>query len=154
MKRGIVVFCILILCGFASCSFPDVAGDQGKPEVQESSYGELEKAEELTVDGDTITVVLHENQALPYRWKSKIQGDAAELVSEETVTGKGSLFQSGDSPAYHVFTFRWATDGEVQLELSNARISPPDDTELNGKRIWQLQRQDGIVTWDLVETED
>lgn len=47
-----------------------------------------------------------------------------------------------------------ATDGEVQLELSNARISPPDDTELNGKRIWQLQRQDGIVTWDLVETED
>ncbi|MBR2408836.1 MAG: protease inhibitor I42 family protein [Lachnospiraceae bacterium] len=154
MKRRIIFFCMLILCGVTACTYSDVAGEKEKPEKQESAYGELEKEEELTVTEDTITVVLQENQALPYRWKSKIQGEAAESVSEETVTGKGSLFQSGDSPAYHVFTFRWVADGEVQLELSNVRISPPDDMELNGKRVWYLQRQNGIVTWELVETED
>lgn len=144
MKRGMVMGCILLLCSFSACSLHDTEEEK----TSEYSYAALEEMEELTPEEDTIKVVLYENQALPYRWKANIQGDALEPVSEETVSGKGSLFQSGDSPAYHVFVFRWVTDGEVQLEAVNARISPPDDTEWSEARAWLVKKQDGNVTWE------
>lgn len=163
MKRRWAIGCALLLCSFSACVW-NVAGEEVNEEIvpghfyEESeeteskvSYRELEKMEELTVEGDTVTIVLYENQALPYRWKAQMQGEALETVSEETVAGKGALLREGASPAYHVFTFDWVSDGEVQLEVINARISSPDDTEFNGKRLWLLNRQDGKVTWELLE---
>ena len=93
-------------------------------------YNELDLREEVTIEGEQIVFTVYENQAIPYRWKIEIDGEALQIVEEETVYGEGGL-QNGDSPAYHVFTLQWQKDGEAKIELIHARYGSDDRSEAN-----------------------
>lgn len=93
------------------------------------SYRELEKMNEITIQGDKIIFVVYENQAIPYRWKTVADNPFPTLVTDEVVDGKGNMFSSGDSPAYHVFIYQWEHDGEAFIELIHARYDNDDRSE-------------------------
>jgi len=151
-KELISLFAILIMC-LSACGIVsdkseeaptekvNVAEDVPLEEQQEKestyTYRELEKMEEVTVEGDKIIFVLYENQALPYIWKTSAKGTALTLIADETVDGNDlNIFSAGDSPAYHVFIYQWNSDGEAEIELIHARYD--DDSRSAAAEIRSL----------------
>lgn len=133
MVKRLLVMAVVLFSMTACVSREDVS--ENVPESTEDtiqqeseySYDELDDMDEMNIDGDTIIFVLEENQALPYRWISKVDSDRLVLEKEETVDGKGQWNAVGVSPAYHVFIYRWSTDGEVTIQFDCARYDDANE---------------------------
>lgn len=128
IKIRILLLLCLLSPGLSACGLLDVKVEE-EEQTGSYDYDDVEEMEEVTVEGDQITFAVYENQALPYRWVTSVEGDAISLVSDETVDGNGNMFAAGDSPAYHIFVFQWNGDGEAMIELIHARYDSDDREE-------------------------
>ncbi|MBP3568370.1 MAG: hypothetical protein J6K04_04300 [Lachnospiraceae bacterium] len=166
MKNKIVKISIILLavCGLAACfggkdtDLPDFQSnssqEESAKEENQSSFSDLEDMEEITVEGNTVTVALLQDIPLPYRWTVTWQSECATLIEEYEVEdpANGSMFSSGSAPEYHVFAFELEESDLVQLELYNCWVVEPENlSEANGKRNFILEYVDG--QWKVVSAE-
>ena len=173
MKRVIAIICILMVCTAAACSplLPlgcaalvlsagiqaEQASQSDETTQQEQTAGTDRHAPILRCTAEELIISVYENQAIPFRFESEVSGalPCVELVKEETLQEPSFPFAAGDSPARHVFTYRWLMDGEGTVTLKNLRMEeyrdhPSNKTDYAEKYVYAISRYDGIATIDEV----
>jgi len=151
-KLGILLILLMIFVALSACASDN--SDNGKETQDQPSFFALEDMEEITVDGNTVTVALLQDIPLPYRWGITWQSECATLIEEYEVEdpANGSMFSSGSAPEYHVFVFELAESDMAQLEFYNRWVVEPENlSEANGKRNFILEYADG--QWKVISTE-
>lgn len=147
LKTKLVVLLSMLLLCISACTNSEDIG-QTKENNTELDYEDVKKMDEVTVEDNKIIFALYENQALPYRWTTNVIGDGLTLVSEENVDGEGSIFSVGVSPSYHIFTFEWSNDGEVEIELIHARYNSDDRNEASQIRTFHVTKNGDKITYE------
>ena len=134
MKKKLVKISMILLaiCGLAACSggkqedLPDSQSNSSQEESENEknhpSFSDLEDMEEITVEGNIVTVALLQDIPLPYRWAVTWQSECATLIEEYEVEdpANSSMFSSGSAPEYHVFVFELEESDMTQLEFYNS----------------------------------
>ena len=150
MKKILVkiIVALLIVYGLAACLGRK---DSGSETLQNSfSFSELEDMEEITVEGNTVTVVLLQEGPLPYRWDVTRQSACVTLIKEYEVGDPYdfSIASRGSAPEYHVFVFELAESDRAELEFYNCWVVEPENlAEANGSRMFCLKYMDG--QWEI-----
>lgn len=161
MKRKLckLVLFLLIICGLAACfsrKNSDAADFQGEflEEENHPSFSELKDIQEITVEGNIVTVVLLQDIPLPYRWAVTGQSACAALIEEYEGEdpANGSMFSVGSAPEFHVFVFELEESDVAELTFYNRWVVEPENLEeANGKRIFILEYVDG--QWKVILAE-
>ena len=167
MKKKLVkiILIFLAICSLTACSGgkqTDSSENQSvelqKEPTKEEDYlcfSDLEDLEEITVEGNTVTVALLQDIPLPYRWAVTYQSENVTLIEEYEVEdpANGSMFSSGSAPEYHVFVFELAEADTAQLEFYNQWVVEPENlSEANGRRNFILEYADG--QWKVISAEN
>ena len=167
MKKKLVkiILIFLAICSLTACSGgkqTDSSENQSvelqKEPTKEEDYlcfSDLEDLEEITVEGNTVTVALLQDIPLPYRWAVTYQSENVTLIEEYEVEdpANGSMFSSGSAPEYHVFVFELAESDMAQLEFYNQWVVEPENlSEANGRRNFILEYADG--QWKVISAEN
>ena len=170
MKRIFAALCVLwcFLCAGCSPLLPlgcillyhatndgdSIATTPNEETQPQVSHQETDENPRITCGPDEIVISLYENQAVPFRWESRVSdgGQCLELAQEETEDGPSAPFSAGDSPARHVFYYRWIGDGEATIELKNLylqeyRESPQDESDYMEKHVYVFSRYDGVTDY-------
>lgn len=119
MKKQFYIICIFLIISvsfFTACS---------KDEQVDETYRDYEAMETVTVEDNKITLVLYENQALPYRWNYTVTDEAIVLVEDISVEKNDMSLQTGVSDSYRVFVFECGEVSEERLYLRLERIDTP-----------------------------
>ena len=166
MKKNVgkLILLLLLLCNFTACadeesndlseSQNDSVKEENTKEDSHLSVGKLEDMPEISVEGNTVTVVLLQDIPLPYRWGITWQSENATLIEEYEVEdpANGSMFSAGSAEEYHVFVFELAESELVQLEFYNRWVVEPENlAEANGRRNFILEYADG--QWKVIVEE-
>ena len=151
-KLGILLSLLMIFVALSTCASDN--SNNGEETKDQLSFSNLEDMEEITVEGNTVTVALLQDIPLPYRWAVTYQSENTTLLEEYEVEdpANGSMFSSGSAPEYHVFVFELEESDLVQLELYNCWVVEPENlSEANGKRNFILEYADG--QWKVISAE-
>lgn len=166
MKKKLVNIMLILLavCGLTACFSEKQTGSpenqsaelQEEPAKEEKhpSFSDLEDMEEITVEGNIVTVALLQDIPLPYRWAVTYQSECATLIEEYEVEDpwEDSMFSVGSAEEYHVFVFELAESDLAQLEFYNQWVVEPENLEeANGKRNFILEYSDG--QWKVILEE-
>ena len=118
-KSGILISILVIVVALSACaSDSSINGEETKAQP---SFSALEDMEEITVEGNRVTVALLQDIPLPYRWGITWQSECATLIEEYEVEDpwEDSMFSVGSAEEYHVFVFELAESDIAQLEFYN-----------------------------------
>lgn len=151
-KLGILLSLLMIFVVLSTCASDN--SNNGEETKDQLSFSNLEDMEEITVEGNRVTVALLQDIPLPYRWTVTWQSECATLIEEYEVEdpANGSMFSSGSAPEYHVFVFELEESDLAQLEFYNRWVVEPENlAEANGKRNYILEYADG--QWKVISTE-
>ena len=151
-KIGILLSLLMIFVALSACASDN--SNNGEETKDQPSFSTLEDMEEITVEGNIVTVALLQDIPLPYRWAVTWQSECATLMEEYEVEdpANGSVFSSGSAPEYHVFVFELAESDMAQLEFYNQWVVEPENlSEANGKRNFILEYADG--QWKVIVNE-
>lgn len=112
---------------------------------EEENYSYYEDMDEITVEGNQITLVLYENQALPYRWNYFTSTSDIVCLEDKSVDDESFSFQAGVSDSYRVFVFecKEACQGSIYLQLE--RIAG-DEGEVHEARLYNVLHIDGQLS--------
>lgn len=154
MKKrcGILLSIWIVFVTLSACSFGN--GDKEEEMKDSPSFSTVEEMEEITVEGNTVTVALLQDIPLPYRWGITYQSDCATLVEEYEVEDpwEDSVFSTGSAEEYHVFVFELTQADTAQLKFHNKWVIEPENlTEANGIRNFILEFTDG--QWKVISAE-
>lgn len=153
MKKKTIklILSLLVVCGFAACGKQKSEKllynqeNNGQKDNQ-LSFSKLEDLSEITVEGNTVTIVLLQDIPLPYRWGITYQSENVSIIEEYEVeeTLNDSLFSVGSAEEYHVFVFELKESDLAQLEFYNLWIVEPENLEeANGSRKFTFEYVDG-----------
>lgn len=151
-KLGILLSLLMIFVALSTCASDN--SNNGEETKDQLSFSNLEDMEEITVEGNRITVALLQDIPLPYRWAVTYQSENVTLVEEYEVEDpwEDSMFSVGSAEEYHVFVFELAEADTAQLEFYNQWVVEPENiSEANGKRNFILEYADG--QWKVVSAE-
>ena len=151
-KLGILLSLLMIFVALSACVSDN--SNQVEETKEQPSFSAIEDMEEITVEGNRVTVALLQDIPLPYRWAVTWQSECATLMEEYEVEdpANGSVFSAGSAPEYHVFVFELAESDMAQLEFYNQWVVEPENlAEANGKRNYILEYADG--QWKVVSAE-
>ena len=153
-----------MLCAFAACAdkekndAPELQNnsreEENTTEDRQLSFSKLEDMEEITMEGNRVTVVLLQDIPLPYRWAITYQSENTTLLEEYEVEdpGNSSLFSTGSAEEYHVFVFELAEADLAQVKFHNRWVVEPENlAEANGIRNFILEYTDG--QWQVILEE-
>lgn len=146
MKKriGILLNILILVATLSACSF--AVTDSNDDSTVHPSFSALEDMEEITVEGNTVTVALLQDIPLPYRWTVTYQSEYVTLIEEYEVENPAndSMFSAGSAPEYHVFVFELKESNLAQIEIYNQWVVEPENLEkANGKRNFILEYADG-----------
>src|SRR5574344_206839 len=128
-SRFVMIACVLILlCStglLVGCEKEDKFHNDlnqteslKQTESNHASYDKLEKMEEVTIKEDTVTIVLAEDGALPYRWEVTASSDNMFLIDEYTADKPDDfVLAAGSSPAYQVYIFQFLDETDAKSML-------------------------------------
>lgn len=130
MKRFLKILCMFLLAGIVllvACTDTE----------EEENYSYYEEMEEVTVEGNQITIVLYEDQALPYRWNYFTSTSDIVCLEDKSVDDESFSLQAGVSDSYRVFVFecKEACQGSIYLQLE--RIAG-DEGEVKEARLYNV----------------
>lgn len=151
MKKKIVFafFITMLMVTLNACVFNNTRNsDEGNDTL---SFSKLKKMDEITVVGNTVTVVLLQDIPLPYRWVLTEQSENSSLIKEYEVEDpyNDSLFSSGSALEYHVFIFELEETDRVELEFNNMWVVEPENLcEAKDSRRFMLEYVNG--QWSVV----
>ena len=149
MKIVLVFFITMLIVTLNACMFNNTKNsDEGNDTL---SFSKLKKMDEITVVGNTVTVVLLQDIPLPYRWALTEQSENSSLIKEYEVEDpyNDSLFSSGSALEYHVFVLELKETDWVELEFYNKWVVEPENlSEANGSRRFVLECVNG--QWNIV----
>lgn len=154
MKKKLMILLSLLMIFVALSACASDNSDNGKETQDQPSFSALEDMEEITVDGNTVTVALLQDIPLPYRWGITWQSECATLIEEYEVEdpANGSMFSAGSAPEYHVFVFELKSSDLAQLKFHNRWVVEPENlAEANGIRNFILEYMDG--QWKVIVNE-
>ena len=121
-----------------------------KEEMAEDSYQNYEDMETVTVEGNKITFVLYENQALPYRWTYTATDEAIVLVEDFSVNNNDMSLQAGVSDSYRVLVFECGEVSEERLYLRLERIGDSDKDVIERHRYRVTYEEDKLICKEVV----
>ena len=116
-----------------------------KEETMEDSYWDYENMKTITVEDNKITLVLYEDQALPYRWTYTATDDAIVLIEDISVDKKDMSIQAGVSDSYRVFVFECGEVREERLYLRLERIGDTDKNVIEKHRYRVTYEEDQLI---------
>ena len=151
-KLGILLSLLMIFVALSACVSDN--NNNGEETKAQPSFSTLEDMEEITVEGNRVTVALLQDIPLPYRWAVTWQSECATLMEEYEVedSANGSVFSSGSAPEYHVFVFELAESEVAELMFYNRWVVEPENLEeANGKRNFILEYAD--EQWKVILAE-
>lgn len=149
MKCGMLLSVMILLAALSACSLGN--RDTGEERNEQLSFSNVE---EITVEGNRVTVALLQDIPLPYRWAVTYQSGCATLIEEYEVEDPwaDSIFSTGSAEEYHVFVFELAKAELAQLEFYNQWVVEPENlAEANGKRNFILEYAD--AQWKVIANE-
>lgn len=111
MKKYICLLGTVLIIGIMF-----MAGCSEDENVMES-YLDYDDMEPITVEGNKITVVLYEDQALPYRWDYTVTDEAIVLLEDKSIDKNDTALQVGVSESYRVLIFECGDVNEERLYL-------------------------------------
>lgn len=111
MKKYICLLGTVLIIGIMF-----MAGCSEDENVMES-YLDYDDMEPITVEGNKITVVLYEDQALPYRWDYTVTDEAIVLLEDKSIDKNDTTLQVGVSESYRVLIFECGDVNEERLYL-------------------------------------
>lgn len=126
----------LFVCGsfFVGCK-DSASTDEPITERSENkdlSYLDLEKLDRVNVSGNVLTIVLEEDQSLPYRWEYQVGGKGMELVRDDVVEEPEcfDMYASvGSNPAYRVFQFECEEHTEAMFHAYSRHMYMDDEID-------------------------
>ena len=142
----------MIFIALSACASDN--SNNGEETKEQTSFSDLEDMQEITVEGNIVTVALLQDIPLPYRWAVIYQSENVTLIEEYEVEdpANGSMFSNGSAPEYHVFVFELAEADTAQLEFYNQWVVEPENlSEANGRRNFILEYADG--QWKVISAE-
>ena len=151
-KSGILLSILMIFVALNACASDN--GSNGEETKDQPSFSALKDMEEITVEGNTVTVALLQDIPLPYRWAVTYQSENVSLIEEYEVEDpwEDSLLSVGSAEEYHVFVFELEESDIAQLEFYNRWVVEPENlAEANGKRNFILEYTDG--QWKVISVE-
>ena len=151
-KLGILLSLLMIFVALSTCASDN--SNNGEETKDQLSFSNLEDMEEITVEGNRVTVALLQDIPLPYRWAVTCQSENVTLIEEYEVEDpwKDSMVSVGSAEEYHVFVFELAEAELAQLEFYNQWVVEPENlAEANGKRNFILEYADGH--WEVIVNE-
>ena len=125
-----------------------------KEENSHLSFSKLNDMEEITVEGNTVTIALLQDIPLPYRWAVTYQSENVTLTEEYEAEDpwEDSLLSVGSAEEYHVFVFELAESDLAQVKFHNRWVVEPENlAEANGIRNFILEYADG--QWMVISAE-
>lgn len=147
MKRFFKILCIFLFAGIVllfACTGPE----------EEKGFSYYEDMDEITVNGNQITIVLYENEALPYRWKHSTSTSDIVLLEDKSVDDESFSLQAGVSDSYRVFIFECKEGCQGNIYLQSERIAG-DEEEIHEARLYNVIYTDGQLSCnDVVEKND
>lgn len=166
MKKKLVNIMLILLtvCGLTACFSEKQTGSsenqsaelQKEPAKEEKhpSFSDLEDMEEITVEGNIVTVALLQDIPLPYRWAVTYQSENVTLTEEYEAEDpwEDSLLSVGSAEEYHVFVFELAESDLAQVKFHNRWVVEPENlAEANGIKNFILEYTDG--QWKVISAE-
>lgn len=111
---------------------------------EQLDYIHYEQMDEITIEGSLVTIVLYENQALPYRWEYEISGTDIELLEDKSVDDDSFSLHAGVSDSYRVFIFNCMDETEGQILIKMKSLNSED--EITETRVYNIAYVDGALT--------
>ena len=111
---------------------------------EQIDYIHYEQMDEITIEGNQITIVLYENLALPYHWSSEIFGSGIELLEDNSYSDDGFSIQAGVADSYHVFVFECTQEAEGQILIYKKSVTT--EGEIAETRTYSISYVDGKLT--------
>ena len=152
MKCGILLSLLMIFIALSACASDN--SNNGEETKEQTSFSDLEDMQEITVEGNNVTVALLQDIPLPYRWAITYQSENVTLIEEYEVEDPwaDSVLSVGSAEEYHVFVFELAESDMAQLEFYNRWVVEPENlSEANGKRNFILEHAEG--QWKVISAE-
>lgn len=109
------------------------------------SYQSLEQLGEVSVSENVVTIVLEEDQALPFRWEYQIDGEGVSLDKDFVVDKpeESSMFPAvGSAPAFRVFQIICTEDAKGFFHAYCKHLYSDD---MMGERHFDISFQKGEV---------
>jgi len=138
MKKFLKILFIFLLTGIVllfACTGDEV----------EEDYSYYEDVDEITVEGNQITIVLYENEALPYRWEYTLYTSDIELLEDKSLDDESFSIQAGVADSYRVFVFECKEGCQGSISLQSVRIAGEEGT-VSETRWYEVQYTDGKLT--------
>ena len=114
-------------------------------ETEEENYSYYEDMDEITVEGNQITLVLYEDQALPYRWNYFASTPDIVCLEDKSVDDESFSVQAGVSKSYRVFVFECKVGCQGNIYLQLERIAG-DVGEVQEARLYNVLYIDGQLS--------
>ncbi|MBR2403389.1 MAG: hypothetical protein IKB01_11615 [Lachnospiraceae bacterium] len=138
MKKFLKCLCIFLFAGIVllfACT--------GTEEEKDFFY--YEDMDEIVVEGNQITLVLYEDQALPYRWDYSTSTSGIALLEDKSVDDESFSVQAGVSESYRVFVFECKEGCQGNISLQLVRIAG-DEGEIRETRLYNVLYIDGQLS--------
>ena len=150
-KRILICICmitslVMTSCGENSQTSSSRRNEKVDSQISEYTYKELSKMDQSICNGDQITIILPEDQALPYRWTLMNEQNDFTLVEDEVVEKGDTLFAVGSDSAYHVFLYEWTGENSTTIQFKCIHLYDSEDC-IDTYAI-TLSRVDGNVVCD------
>lgn len=108
------------------------------------SFYELEHVSEMTIKGNTVTIVLYQDGALPSRWEIGGLGEGVELLEDYQVAEPDgfpfTIGSVGSAPEYQVYVMELTAEEECWIRIDKNRINA-DPKELLERRSYLLEKE-------------
>lgn len=120
---------------------------------EEMNYSYYQDMDEITVEGNQITIVLYENEALPYRWDYTLYTSDIVLLEDKSLDDESFSLQAGVADSYRVFVFGCKEGCQGSISLQLVRIAG-EEGAVNETRWYEVQYIDGQLSCNgIVESE-
>ena len=119
--------------------------DDAETEIENESYGDYKNMPELSVEDNRITIVVYEDQALPYRWTYRVTDENIVLIEDKSVDDKDFTIQAGVSNSYRVFVFECDEAFEERIYLNLQRIEDYGSDVIEKRRYRVTYEEDKLI---------
>lgn len=108
-------------------------------------YAAYQAMDEITIDGQHITLVLPEDQAIPYRWECAVSTNDILLLEDKTIKKEGVSIGGGVSKAYRVYVFECKDQCSGTIFLELVCISSEDCKEVEEIKKYDVSYEEGCL---------
>ncbi len=146
-----IILCSITLLSGCSLTEKPQSGNSSSTEYAETaedakeSYLHYDMMDEINIEGEKVTIVLEENQAIPYRWSLSASDNRIAVLSDFTSDGFTPSSQVGVSDTYRVFELDCGSITEAEIKLRLLRIT--GDKEASEERSYLIYKKDGKLQY-------